>query len=310
MDAGKGLRKEADADAHGDPCQGQPQQSAGDAEHQDLDQGLAQNRRFAGAQREAYGYLPAAAYDTHQQEPGKIGAGNKEHHDDCKEEHSNKRPSLGYRGLIERLDKRMNATAAERLGKAAHDLLRRGSSILLGLHGGHTGLQPPDQVVAPVSCTLYQFGLGEAHGHPKLTAVQLAGHKGKLEFARHHADDLVRLAVEENLLAQDMNVAMETAAPRLVAENCQLLAALILLLSKGAAHQRRNAEHRKDTCGESCGVDLSRGALAGEFIGRGLVTAQAGEGMGVAHVDASPGRRDTGCISAILYAFQDIAERD
>jgi hypothetical protein len=204
----------------------------------------------------------------------------------------------------------MNATAAERLGKTAHDLLRRGSSILLSLRGGYTGLQPPHQGITPGSRTLYQFRLGEAHGHPKLAAVQLAGHQGKLEFARHHADDLVGLAVEQNLLAQDMNVAMEAAAPRLVTQNRQLLAALILLLRKGATHQRRNAEHRKDACGESCGVDLRRGALAGEFIGKGLVTAQAGKGMGVSHVGADPGCCDTGCIGAILYALQDIAERD
>ena len=113
--------------------------------------------------------------------------------------------------------------------------------------GSHAGLQPPDHVVAPGSRALDQFSLGEAHGHPKLAAVQLAGNQRKFELARHHADDLVGLAVEQNLLAQDVGIAMEAAVPRLVAEHGHLLAALIFLLGKDAAHQRARRRAR-ETC--------------------------------------------------------------
>ena len=112
----------------------------------------------------------------------------------------------------------MNATAGERRWKVAHDLLRRVGSIVPGLRRGCAGLQPSDHVEGPASRTLDQFRRGEAHGHPKLAAVQLARNQRKLEFAGHDADNLVRLAVKKNLLAENAGIAMQAAVPCLIAE--------------------------------------------------------------------------------------------
>src|SRR6202034_3894982 len=98
----------------------------------------------------------------------------------------------------------MNVAAGERRWKVAHDLLGRVASILLGLSWGHAPLQPSDHIVAPVSRALNQFRLGEAHGHPKFAAVQLARNQRKLEFARHDTDNLVGLAVEKNFSAHNV----------------------------------------------------------------------------------------------------------
>jgi hypothetical protein len=95
--------------------------------------------------------------------------------------------------------------------------------ILLRLRGRHTRLEPADHVVAPGTRASGQFVLREAHRHPKLAAVQLAGNQRKLEIAGHDADDLVRFAVEQNLPAQNLLDRREAAAPCLIAEQRHLL---------------------------------------------------------------------------------------
>jgi hypothetical protein len=67
--------------------------------------------------------------------------------------------------------------------------------MLLGLGRGHTGLQQSDHVLCPITRrALESFSLREALGYPKLAAVQLTKKQREVEFAWHHADDLVGLA--------------------------------------------------------------------------------------------------------------------
>jgi len=150
-------------------------------------------------------------------------------------------------------------TTAERWRKVAHDLLRRADSILLCLRRGDTRLQQPDHVVGPIpGRAVESFSLREAHGDPKLAAVQLTRSQRKFKLTRHHADDLVGLAVEKNLPAQYVDIAIEATSPGLVTEQRHLLTAIVLLLGKGAAHQGRDAEHGKHACCKPRGIDLCR----------------------------------------------------
>src|SRR5271156_4600011 len=113
----------------------------------------------------------------------------------------------------------MDAAPGEGWWKIAHDLACRSGSILLRLRGGYPGLQPPHHIEGPTSLTLLELTLREAHGYPQFTAVQLARNQGKLKVPGHDPDDLVRFAVEENLLSNDASLAMETASPHLVTEH-------------------------------------------------------------------------------------------
>ena len=65
---------------------------------------------------------------------------------------------------------------------------------------------------------------------PRVAPIDLARHQRELEPARHHADDFVRLEIQQDRSSQYPDLAMETAAPGPVAENHDLLAAVIFSL--------------------------------------------------------------------------------
>ena len=149
------------------------------------------------------------------------------------------------------------------------------------------GFSRPTSVIAPSSRALDQFRLGEAHRHPKLAAVQLAGNQGKLEFTRHHADDFVRLAVEKNFLAEDVGIAMESASPGLIAEHRHLPLPSSSCWVKARPINGETSKHGKHAGSKPRGIDLCRFTQAGEFIGRWLIAAQARKRMSVAHIGAN-----------------------
>src|SRR5271163_2107862 len=103
---------------------------------------------------------------------------------------------------------------------------------------------------------------------------------------------------------------MEAAAPRLVAEDDDLLATVIFLLIKSAAHKWRDTERRENAGREARRVDLRWGTETGEFIIGRSVTAQVGKCMSVTDICANPGSCDTRRIAAIIHAFNSIAECD
>ena len=139
----------------------------------------------------------------------------------------------------------MNANARHCRGQRPRSFLRHAFRILLRLLRRDARLQPADHLVVPGS-GLYKIVLGEAHRHPQLAAVELPWDQRKLELPRHHADNLVRFAVQQNGLAEDSRVAVHPAAPHLVADDGHLLPALILLLRKGPSQQRLDTQRGKD----------------------------------------------------------------
>ncbi len=155
---------------------------------------------------------------------------------------------------------------------------------------GYAGFQPADRVHVPAG-RISQLVRCKAHRHPELNAVQLPGHKGKFKLARHHADNFVGLAIEKYLLSQDVRIAIEPGAPHLVADDGQLLAAIVFLRSEGAPHQGRHAENGKDIGSESCCTDARRRAQSRQFVTGVLVASNAGECVGIAVIRTHAGSR-------------------
>jgi hypothetical protein len=93
--------------------------------------------------------------------------------------------------------------------------------LLLGLLNARAGLEAPDVLPAVVVALLVVFLLrGERQRRPQHhVRVQ------KIEPLRHHADDVVRLAVEADILADRLRVASELRLPQRVAQHRLLLVA-------------------------------------------------------------------------------------
>src|SRR5580658_705919 len=71
---------------------------------------------------------------------------------------------------------------------------------------------------------------------------------GKGEINRHHANHAVCDTVQDDCLAQDLWIRAEPAAPNLVTEQNNAIAAVpFLLWQKRPPHRRVYLEHRKET---------------------------------------------------------------
>jgi hypothetical protein len=175
---------------------------------------------------------------------------------------------------------------------ARHDLLRHAVGVSLGLCRRHAGLQPPHQREVPAGARFRRELLRQqAHRHPQLRAVQVAGEQRKLEVAWHHTDDHVRLAVEQDFHPQHIGIAVEPALPRLVAQHRYQLLLLVLLLRENAAHQRRHAEHGKHRRRHACGGNLRGLADTRQLKAQAGESAQRRKRARVAPIDHHLGSR-------------------
>jgi hypothetical protein len=90
-------------------------------------------------------------------------------------------------------------------------------------------------------------------GRPHFSAV------GCVETRRSDAHDLIRLAVEPDLLADDRGIGCEAAAPQAVAKNdAVVLSGLSLALGEFAPHDWRHVEEREETRRDEEARDLLR----------------------------------------------------
>ncbi len=93
--------------------------------------------------------------------------------------------------------------------KFAHDLPGDAVSILRGLRESDSILEAGDDVISPKAGVLLGKLIGsKTQRHPELGLIQAARLQRKLEAARHHADDGVRFAVENDGAAQHMWIAV------------------------------------------------------------------------------------------------------
>ena len=85
----------------------------------------------------------------------------------------------------------------------------------------------------------------------------------KFEVPRHDSDDYIGLAIQQDLRAQNLFVAMKALLPDRVAQNRDLLAVLGFVRGEHAAKMRLNGKRRKHAGGQAGGVHLSWLTVAG-----------------------------------------------
>ena len=113
--------------------------------------------------------------------------------------------------------------------------------------------------------------------------------EGKLEFARHHADHGVRLAIEQDLAPQYVCIAVETALPHAIAQHRHLLGFFIFALRERAPQQRLHSQRGKDLAAHPRRIHRRRIARAGQFKQSSAIAAKVAEALRVAHVISDVG---------------------
>src|SRR4029077_9538449 len=99
-------------------------------------------------------------------------------------------------------------------------------------------------VIVPVTPAL-QFVGGEGPGNPKFSGLVIVfgTRQRELEILRHDADDGVGNAVQVYDLANDVRSTSVAMLPKTVAQDSNMRAWLVLLLSVRAAEERLDPEH-------------------------------------------------------------------
>src|ERR1700679_522217 len=205
----------------------------------------------------------------------------------------------------------MNVDGLQHGRELPHDIQGNAIGILMRVFDGDAGLQSPDHLEVPVAIARAGGELfsSKAHRYPELGLVEPARRQGKLEVARHHADDLVRLTIQQDFAADDGWIAMEAALPCAVAQHRNLLMLRILLLREDTAEDWLDAERGKYAAGQACAIDLRGLAASGQLIAIAGEGAQRREAAGAANVLSYLGAGD-GLHAAEAPAFQGIVERD
>jgi hypothetical protein len=147
--------------------------------------------------------------------------------------------------FLQRAHVRVDMNAGHERRKIAHDFGGRLLSIGLRLRGRNAGFETPYHLEPPGANALRKFDLRKTERHPKLGAIELTGEQGKLEIARHDPDYDVRFAVQEQLGAEDLRIAVEAGLPHRVTKDRQLLTFIVFLLREEATEERLYTERRK-----------------------------------------------------------------
>ena len=195
-----------------------PATAAEQAEHQRLDQQLSGDAAAAGAERGAHGDLLPAGGALRKQQVGDVGAGDEEHEDD------------GAQRDVDRLSQRFaDQQLVERLDRHAPVLLPGGDECRRSARGRRARPAGPGRCVTPGLEAAHRVQPVHARGQLAFVeGVQPPEAGGFLEWPaalpverarRQHADDLMGLAVEEQLPAEDAAIGGEVALPRRVADH-------------------------------------------------------------------------------------------
>ena len=123
---------------------------------------------------------------------------------------------------------------------------RHRAHVVGRLHDGGTGRE---SAVHPQASVITRFVVGQrCQRHPELSVVR------KLEALRHHADDLVGLAVEEHASAQDGRTGLISNCPEFVAEDHHAgRTRHVIAGGKRASQCRVDPEHREEVPGHRPG---------------------------------------------------------
>ncbi len=102
---------------------------------------------------------------------------------------------------------------------------------------------------------------------------------------------------------------MKESAPHPVADDCQVLTALIFLPREGSPYHWRNAEHREGIGSKPRCIYLCWFPGAGKFEAGLLICAQSGEDTRVSRIYEGGWSCHTGCPTAEIHTFGKVAQR-
>src|SRR5271169_758181 len=159
--------------------------------------------------------------------------------------------------------------------------------ILPGLPKCDDILQAADHVVSPNAGVLVgKFLRRKTHGQPDLRLVEVSGLQRKLKTARHHADDRVGLAVENDETVEDVRIPVVAVLPQGITDRGKRLVRILFPLRKRSAQDGLHAQGWEDTSSEAGGVNFFRKGAPGKLVVGGDVAAQRGKGAGCIRISA------------------------
>src|ERR1700678_2127430 len=181
------------------------------------------------------------------------------------------------------------------------------ASIALRQGQRYSRLEASDGAVLEVVRLILLFIGSETHGHPHIAMVQPARVKGKLEAARHDADDGVGTAIEIDGFSNDLRIGLKALAPQGITDQGNGRRVFVLALGEAAAQHRLYAEQGKQRSGDALGFCLKRFACAADFESSLKKAGNLRKGMVVAGEADHIGRRN---IDGVELVFNALVQAD
>ena len=226
-------------------------------EQQAFGQKLPRNSCAARAERQAHGNFAPPTRSAREQQVGNVGAGNEEHEADSSDQDEKRGTRLPRKLFPQRHRKRADFCVRRRI--LLLQLLGDGSQVGIRDFERHTGFQSSDdlQMVIPV---VRELRRRELHRGPQLRIAV-----GKLKTTRHHADHVVFLVVQPDLLADDLWIAAKPAPEKSLAQdNYAGRAGNIVRGDEVAAQSGACAKNREKICGYEISGNLFGISFTGE----------------------------------------------
>src|SRR5215472_2357872 len=159
--------------------------------------------------------------------------------------------------------------------------------IFRGLSEGDAILQAADHVVGPNAGVLVgKFIRCKTNWYPNLRLVEVSGLQRKFKTTRHHTDDRVGLAVQNDGSVEDVRISVVMIQPQGITDNGNRLVRVVFLLRKDPAEDGLHAEGWEDPCCEPGDVDFFRNGAARKLVVGGNVAPRRGKGAGCSRISA------------------------
>ena len=213
-------------------------------EHHPFDEQRAHQPPPARTERRPDSHLAAADRRPRQHQVGDVGARDQQHQRHRAEQHQHPATDASDEVLVQCDDAHAHPRAelgmllVERHGHPVH--------LLAGLLDADTALQPAHRRVVVVAAAAADFVFSGKGNRPVDLGGTLGRHRIR-EPRRHHADDLERLLVDVETLADRVRRAAELPLPVAVAQDRDAMPAIDLVVGgELPAEDRRHAEHLEE----------------------------------------------------------------
>ena len=232
---------------HAQVRQAEPGDGADAREDQALGQQLPQHAKTPGAERGTKGNLALARFGPRQQQVGDVGAGDEQQEADRTEEQPDRAAHRAddFIGQRQRHRVELHLHRVEAFGRhRAGDAMQ----FVGGLRHRRAGREPR-RGEQPVTAVVGRVRI-HLERDPQLARLGILEIRRQREPRRHHADDLVALAVDQDAAADDRRIRRVAAVPHPESENDHPRTAWQVFLGRErTADERGRTEGRKEVCG-------------------------------------------------------------